>query len=185
MKRFSPNSRWVKYDPVTKKWLPSRKRIYLYWYKFLQHAERDPDYKVQWKKYEGWGGANTILGMKFDEWWRDNWVTLFGIDNEGDTPKFPLSTKQPKADGLRYALLVYENNHRGSNWDIAQYLAKKERSGRGYFLDAFKEESDLISSTGKKDHHSAYMKKTAQREVGRYNRMSKRILTNVSVGIFP
>ena len=185
MTRFIPNSRWVKYDPSTKKWLQSRKRVYLYWYKFLQHAERNPEYKVRWNKYDGWGGANTVLGMKFDDWWREHWVTLFGIDNEGDTPKFSLSTKQIKTDAIRYALLVYENSHRETNWDIAQHLAKIERRGRGYYLDAFKEESDLISSTGKKDQHSAYMKKTAQREVGRYNRMSKRILTNVSVGIFP
>jgi hypothetical protein len=48
------------------------------------------------------------------------------VKKEGDVPLFPLSTKQPKADGLRYAFLVYGNLHRGSNWDVAKWIAKSE-----------------------------------------------------------
>ena len=42
----------------------------------------------------------------------------------GGTAKFSLTTNKPKADGIRYVLLVYENKHRGSNWDIAKWIAK-------------------------------------------------------------
>jgi hypothetical protein len=42
----------------------------------------------------------------------------------------------PKADGIRYALLVYENSHRGSNWDIAIYL-QKEETRRRYPVPSF------------------------------------------------
>jgi hypothetical protein len=183
--RFIPNSRWVKYDPSTKKWLQSRKRVYLYWYKFLQHAEKDPDYKVQWKKYEGWGGANTVLGMKFDDWWNDRLVELFSIDKEGDNPKFQLSTKQIKTDSIRYALLVFENRHRGSNWDIVQYLAKKERSGRGYYQDGFKEEKDLTQWGFQEDQEAGNKRRDSGRKVGRYKQQARRILNNVSNGQFP
>ena len=106
-KRFDPRSRWVKYKDGL--WIQSRKRIFLYWFKFLQHAERSQDFVVDWSQYEGWGGSNYILGTKFDTFWNENWKTLFGIKNEGDSPLFSLSTKQPKAEGIRYALLVYEN----------------------------------------------------------------------------
>ena len=37
--------------------IPQRKRIYLYWFKFLQEAERSPEFKVNWNKYRGWGGS--------------------------------------------------------------------------------------------------------------------------------
>ncbi len=29
-------------------WIDARKRVYLYWFKFLQHAERSADYTVDW-----------------------------------------------------------------------------------------------------------------------------------------
>jgi hypothetical protein len=173
---FRPKTRWVKYDPKTKLWIPTRKRIYLYWFKFLQHAERDPEYKVQWNKYDGWGGANVVLGKRFDDCWSDRWVDLFAVEKEGDTPKYPLSTKQPKSDGIRYALLVYENLHRGSNWEIGEYLAKKERSGRGFINSSFKETEDL------KDYND---KSYVQSKVGRYKKAAHKYLTNVSNGQFP
>ena len=55
-------------------WIPYRKRAYLYWFKFLQEAERHPDYKVDWKKYRDWGGGDLILHQRFDDWWEDRWV---------------------------------------------------------------------------------------------------------------
>ena len=135
--RFDPKSRWVKYDKKSKLWIPVRKRIYLYWFKFLQIAERDPTMKVDWSKYQGWGGANYILSTPFDVFWKENWLSLFGIKKEGDNPKFVLTTKQPKENGIRYALLVHENLHRGSNWDIAKWIAKKETLNRGAGLTSF------------------------------------------------
>jgi len=52
-------------------WIPHRKRVFLYWFKYLQQAELSPRHNVDWTKYDGWGGANAVLGMKFDNWWDD------------------------------------------------------------------------------------------------------------------
>ena len=177
--RFDPKSRWVKYDKESQLWIPSRKRIFLYWFKFLQHAERDSSRKVNWKKYEGWGGANYILGTKFDDFWEQNWKELFGVKNEGDEPKFSLSTKQPKADGIRYALLVYENLHRGDNWKIAEWIAKREEQKRGAGVGGsfFYAREDVDSDFE--------MKQIMQSRVGRYKTASKKYLDNVCKGIFP
>ena len=176
---FIPKSRWVKYKDGY--WIPVRKRNYLYWYKFLQIAEQSPDYKVDWKKYKGWGNANVILGTPFDSWWNENWIKLFGIKKEGDTPKFPLSTKQPKTDSYRYALLVYENKDVGSNWEIAVKIVKRENKKRGLGMTGnshlfFADEPDKIGAEDKM---------IIQSRIGRYKQQGKKILTNVSVGVFP
>ena len=102
LKRFDPKSRWVKYQDGL--WIQSRKRVFLYWFRFLQIAEQEQNYTVDWSKYKGWGGSNFIVGSKFDEFWKSKWKELFGIKNEGDKPKFPLSTNQPKSESLRYSL---------------------------------------------------------------------------------
>ena len=175
-KRFDPRSRWVKYKDGL--WIQSRKRIFLYWFKFLQHAERSQDFVVDWSLYEGWGGSNYILGTKFDTFWNENWKTLFGIKNEGDSPLFSLSTKQPKAEGIRYALLVYENLHRGSNWDIAVWIAKRETSKRGTLGDSFfYARGDVVS--GSEDRI------VIQSRVGRYKTAAKKYMQNVCEGQFP
>jgi hypothetical protein len=135
-KRYDPRNRWsAKYRKDVQLWIPSRKTVYLYWFKFLQLAEKDLTRTVDWTKYDGWGGSNYVLGTKFDDFWKENWMDLFGIKNEGDTPKFPLTTKQPKTDALRYSLRLYENRHRGSTWELAIWLKKNEK--RMYFLDFF------------------------------------------------
>ena len=128
MSRFTPNSKYVKYRDNT--WIQCRKRVYLYWFKFLKHAEESSDHKVQWNKYRAWGGKDAVMNMKFDAWWEEHWKECFGIDEERDNCKYPVNGN-PKADGIRYALLVYENLHRGSNWDIAIHVQKKEMQGRG------------------------------------------------------
>jgi len=127
MSRFTPNSKYVKYRDNT--WIECRKRVYLYWFKFLKHAEASPDHKVQWNKYRAWGGKDAVMNMKFDAWWEEHWKECFGIDEERDNCKYPINGN-PKADGIRYALLVYENLHRGSNWDIAIYIQKEETRKR-------------------------------------------------------
>ena len=98
-KRFDPKSQWVRYRDGM--WIPSRKRTYLYWFKFLQHAERSPDHQVDWTQYDGWGGANVVLGTKFDEWWEERWKELFATKVKGDEPKFPLATQKPKPIRLK------------------------------------------------------------------------------------
>ena len=61
--QFTKNFRWT----------------YLYWFKFLQHAEQDENFNVDWNKYSGLGGSNYILGTKFDMFWEENWKKLFGV----------------------------------------------------------------------------------------------------------
>jgi hypothetical protein len=125
-KQFRPKDvRTVRYDKKTKLWIPNRKRLFLYWYKFLQHALKDDQRTVNMRKYSGWGSKETILTEKFDRWWADNWIRLFGYA-EGKKPKFALSTNRPKSDAIRYALLIWENQHRGSNYEIGLWLEKKE-----------------------------------------------------------
>ena len=177
-KRFDPRSRWVKYKDGL--WIQSRKRIFLYWFKFLQHAERSQDFVVDWSLYEDWGGSNYILGTKFDTFWNENWKTLFGIKNEGDSPLFSLSTTQPKADGIRYALLVYENKHRGSNWDIAKWIAKREISKRGAGLTNYTFHYALEDGS-----EGADTKLVIQSRVGRYKAAAKKYMQNVCEGQFP
>ncbi len=179
-KRFDPKSRWVRYRDGL--WIPSRKRIYLYWFKFLQHAERDVTRIVNWKKYNGWGGSNYILASRFDDFWEDNWKKLFGVKDVFDLPKFPLSTDRPKPDGYRYALLVYENRHRGSNWDIAKWIAKREVSKRGSGLTSsslFYAREDMDGDYGRED------KLVIQSRIGRYKTSANKYLDNVCNGIFP
>ena len=83
-KRFDPGSKWVRYDTERGLWIPSRKRVFLYWFKFLQEAEKSNDYQVDWKKYKGWGGAKVVLNTKFDDWWEERWITLFGYEGTRD-----------------------------------------------------------------------------------------------------
>ena len=65
------------------------------------------------------------MSMKFDAWWEEHWKDCFGIDKDKGICKYPVNGR-PKADGVRYALLCYENKHRGSNWDIAIHVNKRE-----------------------------------------------------------
>ena len=179
-KRFDPNSKYVRYDKTRGLWIVQRKRIYLYWFKFLRIEEQDPDYHVDWSKYKGWGGANYILGTKFDDFWDEKWQSLFGVKKIGGVPKFPLSTTQPKADGIRYALLVYKKKHRGSNWDIAKWIAKRETSKRGAGLTNYTFHYALEDGS-----EGADTKLVIQSRVGRYKTAAKKYLSNVCVGQFP
>lgn len=124
---LNPSSDWNRYRDGL--WIESRKRVYLYWFKFLKLAELSPDHKVQWNKYREWGGKNAVMNMKFDVWWEEHWKKCFGCETRDDKPLFPLS-KNHRADNLRYSLLVYQNLHRGSNWDIACHIQEQELQNR-------------------------------------------------------
>ena len=91
---MSEKSDWVKHRDGL--WIQQRKRIYLYWFKFLQEQRLSDEFNVDWKRYRGWGGSNYVLGVKFDEFWEERWKDLFGVKKRSDKPKFPVSTKQPK-----------------------------------------------------------------------------------------
>jgi hypothetical protein len=175
-KRFDPGSKWVRYDPERGLWIPSRKRVFLYWFKFLQEAEKSNDYQVDWTKYKGWGGAKVVLNTKFDDWWEERWITLFGYEGtrdgafiDGQKPRYYLSTNRSKADGIRYALMVYQNRHRGGTLEIAEWIKSYEekksqlRSGVFWLEETFE----------------------LQSRIGRYRRNAYKILENVAVGVFP
>ena len=146
MSRFFAKSKYVKYQDGT--WIECRKRVYLYWFKFLRHAEESEDHKVQWNKYRAWGGKEAVMNMKFDAWWEEHWKDCFGIDEEAGTCKYPVNGR-PKADGIRYALLCYENRHRGSNWDIAIYIQKEEMRKR-YAVPSFSYAMEDLKTEGNK-----------------------------------
>jgi len=136
MSRFFAKSKYVRFRDGT--WIQYRKRIYLYWFKFLRLAEESSDHKVQWNKYRAWGGKDAVMNMKFDAWWDKHWKDCFGLNEKTNTCKY-MVLKRYKADGVRYALLCYENRHRGSAWDIAIHVQKREirkRWGVLSFMDA-------------------------------------------------
>ena len=72
------------YDNKTKLWISHRRRVYEVWFKFLQHCHRDKNFKVDWSKYQGWGGWNLLMDTDFDTWWNRNWVNLFGVTKRND-----------------------------------------------------------------------------------------------------
>ena len=149
-------SRWKKYDKDSGLWIASIKRIYFYWFRFLQHAETDSNRQVDWSRYEGWGGRDYILRTTQYEWWNKNWKTLFGY-KEGEKEKilYPLSKvptgepTRPQPEGIRLALRVYElkvkpllngndltdednesDGKKGDAWEIAKYIARTEYAKR-------------------------------------------------------
>lgn len=154
------------------KWIKARKRIYLYWYKYLQLAEADTDFEVDWTKYRGWGGRRVVLNQKFDVWWEQRWERLFGIANKNNEPRYALITTQTKAEAIRLDLLVYENRHKGSHHAIADFLRKdQERRKR------------RVSSTLKVEDVESYEKAIVV--VSRHMKRAKQRLERVCEGKFP
>jgi len=165
------------YDKKNKIWINHRKRVYLLWFKFLQHSERDETRQVDWTKYDGWGGVNEVLGAKFDAWWQEHWLECFGVKNRGDNPKFALSVKQPYFESLRVALLVYEYGIKFpklNSEDLAIKIQKREGQKR-FFLevfDAYHEDSN---------EETKFMRK----RISISRKKSREIMDNVCIGKFP
>lgn len=204
-------SRWNRYDEKSGLWIASNKRIFIYWYKYLQHAENDPTRQVDWTKYDGWGGADVILNTRFDVWWKKNWKTLFGYRLNTTEPMYSLSTPKPQPDGVRYSLLVYElkdqhlHNGRidkdvgkvGDYWEIAKRVAVLEYPRRkksfekdpNYPLDdwSFHYARPVIARKLKTTNPLELNKqrRTIQSRIGRYMRAAEKHLDNVCKGKFP
>ena len=186
---------WVRYKDGH--WIPHRKRVYLYWFKYLQEAERSDSFQVDWSKYEGWDGANSVLGQKFDDWWSDNWVDLFGTKDRSGSPRFAISTKQPKTEALRLSLLCWQRRDapvlgkRGNALSIAKQVyeyelgisgEKKARFGEDEFTAGSMNPDGYQSMT---DLEGADDQQRLQSIVGRYLKNARRYLTNVCDGRFP
>ena len=178
---FEPVSRYVMYDNKTKLWISHRKRVYLIWFKFLQHCHRDKNFKVDWSKYQGWGGFNLLMDTDFDTWWNRNWVNLFGVKERGETPRFPTNPKTKISDynSLRLYLLVYEYGLKYlklDSYEISQKIQKRETFKR-YPVPSFTE--GLGFDGGVID------KKVIQRRMSNYRKRGKEIMDHVCKGVFP
>lgn len=186
---------WIRYKDGY--WIPHRKRVYLYWFKYLQEAEQCPEFTVEWSKYEGWGGANLILGSKFDDWWRDHWVDLFGTKDRSGTPKFSIVTKQPKTEALRLSLLCWQRRdapnwgRRGNALSIAKQVYEYELGISGEKRPRFGDDEFTAGSMNPDGYQSmtdlegADDRQRLQSTVSRYLKNARRYLTNVCDGKFP
>jgi hypothetical protein len=144
-------NRYNRYDVESKLWIQSRKRVYLYWYRFLQEAEANADYKVDWSIYKAWGGKTAIFPPKsgdFDSFWSANWKTLFGMPDRDGSPLFPLSVRNPRADYQRATLLVYQISRdypQKTNIQVLHDLINRipDDSGSDYLLNLKKLAGDV------------------------------------------
>lgn len=186
---------WIRYKDGY--WIAHRKRLYLYWFKYLQEAQLCEDYEIDWSKYNGWGGANEIMGTRFDDWWQNHWIELFGTKDRTDQPKFPISTKQPKTEALRLSLLCWQRRDapvwgkRGNALSIAKQVyeyelgisgEKKARYGDDEFTAGSMNPGGYQSMN---DLEGANDKQRLQSIVGRYLKNARRYLANVCEGRFP
>ena len=178
---FEPVSRYVMYDNKTKLWISHRRRVYEVWFKFLQHCHIDKNFKVDWSKYQGWGGWNLLMDTDFDTWWNRNWVNLFGVTKRNDIPKFETNpeTKISDFNSLRLYLLIYEYGLKYpklDSYEISQKIQKRD-SFKRYPVPSFTQ--GLGFDGGEID------KKTVLRRVSNYKKRGKEIMENVCKGVFP
>lgn len=206
IKTKNKTSRWKKHSAHDALWIQSRKVIYLYWYKFLQEAEKSDEFEVDWSCYEAWGGRDAVMSGDFDEFWGDHWVELFAVDPEKGVARYPISSKSPKADGIRYAFLAWQNHHL-STWDFAIWLKEYEsrnqdslgrrKKPRGIFTRIAEASADLdVSNRLTRDgdnsfesNSEAYLnqdtKRAIQKMVREYRKNAARYLNSVCKGRFP
>ena len=187
--------KWIRYrDGI---WIPHRKRTYLYWFKFLQEAERSPDFTVNWNKYGGWGGANEVMGSRFDDWWEDHWKDLFGVEAKGVDPskiKFPLSTTQPKTEAIRISWLVWMNRDTPPDYvsRLSQYGGGTHYPKRGSNhlaiarkIIATEKRQTYLAPLDPDDDTNENEDKVIASLIGRYKRRAKKTTENVCEGMFP
>ncbi len=67
---------------------------------------------------------------------------------------------------------------KGDNWEIAQYIQKRETFKRGIPVPSFAYATEGVD-------YGAEDKLTAQTRVGRYKQMAQQIIENVREGSFP
>ena len=145
-------SPYIRYDKSQGRWIQHRKVVYLYWFKFLKHAERDDRYEVDWSHYKSWGGREVVMETKFDVWWMEHWSDLFGFpEGQPETAQFHTEST-PRADDLRTTLLIYENLHRGDYWTVGCYVRHiEERKGRKVAKSLANADRDLWTSPTEKE----------------------------------
>ena len=204
-------SRWKKYDAKSGLWFASSKSVYGYWFRFLIHAENDPNRQVDWSLYEEWGGKDYIPRTTQNEWWKTKWRTLFGYKQGETEPLYQLSTTKPQPDGIRLSLMVYELKYKpllngqvdevngivGDKWEIAKRIAvleypkRRDRGKKDPSFDPDKWEFSIarrsVVKTMMKEDPEAFRKKKRilQSHMGRYMRQADKHLDSVCKGMFP
>ena len=211
-KLFHPtHDKQTKQDDESGLWIKSRKRTYLYWYKFLQVCLQKK-LTIKKEKYRGWD-LDTILDTKFDVWWKTHWKKLFGVKERTDTPKFSTSSKT-KLESIRMSYLVYHYDRLGkyANLEIGYRIVKREimmryltRSNDSWFpiknglpihLKELKKKLEYIPKLGvnninemkkikKKNLHNKNTVKRIIQEIARHKMKYKKIIKNVCNGVFP
>ena len=73
---------------------------------------------------------------------------------------------------------VHIHLDKGDNWEIAQYIQKRETSKRGIPVPSFAYATEGVD-------YGAEDKLTVQSGVGRYKQMAQQIIENVCEGSFP
>ena len=204
-------SRYKRYNEKSGLWIASSKPVYGYWFRFLIHAENDPNRQVDWSLYEDWGGKDYILRTTQNEWWKTKWRTLFGYKQGETEPLYQLSTTKPQPDGIRLSLMVYELKDKpllngqvdevsgivGDKWEIAKRIAVLEypkRRDRGKTDPSFDPDKwefsiarrSVAKELMKKDPVEFRKKKRIlQSHMGRYMRQADKHLDSVCKGQFP
>lgn len=151
-------------------WLPARKTVYLYWFKFLKRAEKSKRHKVDWSRYEEWNCSTNIENLKFDPWWEKNWRRLFAVHKLDDTPLFPITTKAPKPDSYRIMLMVYDHRELHPNKSFGEIADSLSQIDSSNFYAS-------ITTAEQYDARRVYVFRHLQR--------AEQIIENVASGIFP
>ena len=173
--------------------LKHRKRIYLYWYKFLQLAI-DEKKKIDWSKYEDWGNAKSVAKTKFDDWWKEH-EPLFDL-RINKKLKYDCCMDKPRFETIWWSFEVYKRyNKETTFYKIGQELGQmkkvksrkelksitkdKETTEEDFIDESDERKKNMIGELQYKD------KRTLMRSMMRYNTRGKRILNGVCKGRFP
>jgi hypothetical protein len=160
-------------------YLSSYKRTYLYWFLFLQDCANDPvrKNKVNWDKYKGWGGQNYIIGTKFDNFWNEKWVDLFGF-KEGGKPKFKINQDKPKNENLRFQWLCHQNREKDKLkiWKKIDDIERQRYDRRIRFKDKIKD--GFLTNTSEGDGE-------VRSRIGRFIRGADDLMDSICDGCYP
>lgn len=132
----SQKSETWRWDKKTKLMIPNRRRMFFFWFKFLQIAIVEK-HKINSKMYRGWGLRDINHDTIFENWWENHWVKLFGYKIKKGTqiaitkPKFELTPtikngkkipNKAKSHYINWCIKVGQNLHLKSYKEIARHI---------------------------------------------------------------
>lgn len=164
-------------------WIKGRKRVFLYWFKFLQISIQE-GLPVKWEKYSHWGNQGNFVNIKFDDWWKTHWKKCFGVKNRTDTPKYPLSHSRYKIEAIRMYYLICVEDLKGkyTNDEIAYRIVKSEWTNR------FQNDNNLFYPMGNDGQPVPPDDKSnaeVTRRISVLKKGYKKLMKNVCNGTFP